>query len=195
MNKYLEQIKPNVSDIWRTDELYLKVKGDTKYLYALMDDQTRFWIAQQVADSKYSQDIQPLFKEGKQIAGRKPKVLISDGARNFHDAYRKEFYTLKNPRTKHIQQIRLQGDSHNNKMERMNGEVRDREKVMRGLKKQDTQILTGYQIFHNYIRQHEGLNGMTPSEACGIKIEGENKWVTLIQNAYTELKCNAMLWR
>jgi hypothetical protein len=54
---------------------------------------------------------------------------------------------------------------------------------MRGLKKQDTPILTGYQIFHNYVRQHEGLNGITPAEACGIKIEGENKWMVLIQNA------------
>jgi hypothetical protein len=45
--------------------------------------------------------------------------------------------TLKNPRSKHIQHIRFQGDNHNNKMERMNGEVRDREKVMRGLKKVD----------------------------------------------------------
>lgn len=33
---------------------------------------------------------------------------------------------------------------------RLNGEVRDREKVMRGLKKSDTTILTGYQLFHNY---------------------------------------------
>jgi hypothetical protein len=31
-------------------------------------------------------------------------------------------------------------------MERMNGEVRDREKVMRRLKKMDTPILTGYQF-------------------------------------------------
>jgi transposase-like protein len=79
MEKYLEQIKPNVSDICRTDELYLKVKGNTKYLFALMDDETRFWIAQQVADKKSTSDIQPLFKEGKQRAGKKPSVLISDG--------------------------------------------------------------------------------------------------------------------
>jgi len=37
-------------------------------------------------------------------------------------------------------------------MERFNGELRDREKVMRGLKKADTPILTGYQIYHNYVR-------------------------------------------
>jgi hypothetical protein len=33
------------------------------------------------------------------------------------------------------------------------------------------------------IRPHEALNGKTPSEACGITIEGQNKWLTLIQNA------------
>ena len=54
---------------------------------------------------------------------------------------------------------------------------------MRGLKKKDIPILTGYQIFHNYMRQHEGLNGTTPAEICGIKIKGKNKWVTLIENA------------
>lgn len=183
MQKYLEKIKPNISDVWRTDELYLKVKGNSKYLFALMDDETRFWIAQQVADKKNTSDIRPLFREGKEVAGKKPNVLISDGAPNFHNAYVKEFWTRKNPRTRHIQHIRLQGDIHNNKMERFNGEVRDREKVMRGLKKIDTSILTGYQIYHNYMRPHEGLNGKTPAEACGIKIEGKNKWITLIQNA------------
>jgi len=25
--------------------------------------------------------------------------------------------------------------------------------------------------------------GKTPSEACGITLEGKNKWITLIQNA------------
>jgi hypothetical protein len=69
------------------------------------------------------------------------------------------------------------------KTERFNGEVRDRGKVMRGLKKIDTPILTGYQMFHNYIRMHEGLDGKTPAEACWTKGEGENKWLTSIQNA------------
>ena len=46
MKKYLEQIKPQVSDVWRADELYLKIKGNMKYLFAMMDDQTRFLIAQ-----------------------------------------------------------------------------------------------------------------------------------------------------
>ena len=45
MKEYVEKIVPNVSDTWRADELYVKIKGDMKYLFALMDDETRFWIA------------------------------------------------------------------------------------------------------------------------------------------------------
>ncbi len=88
------------------------------------------------------------------------------------------------PEAKNIRKITLDGKVHNNnKMERINGEIRDREKTMRGLKKKRTPVLTGYQLYHNYIRPHESLNGKTPSEACGIQIEGQNKWKTLIQNA------------
>src|SRR6185312_13594431 len=126
MNTYLEKIKPDVGQAWRTDELYLKIKGNTKYLYALMDNETRFWIAQQVADTKNTADITPLFKKGKEVAETRPNTLISDGAPNFHTAFNRELYTNKWPRTRHINHIRLQGD-HNNKMERMNGEIRERE--------------------------------------------------------------------
>ncbi len=184
MEKYLEKIVPKVSIAWRTDELYLKVKGNKKYLYALMDDETRFWIAQQVADTKHTADITPLFKKGKEIAETRPNTVISDGAPNFHTAYNKEFFTAKKPRTRHINHIRLQGDHNNNKMERLNGTIRDREKTMRGLKKVDTPILKGMQIHHNYIRELQALKEKkTPAEKCGIEIEGNNKWLTLIQNA------------
>jgi transposase-like protein len=149
-----------------------------------MDDQTRFWIAQEVADTKFTADLRPLFQRGKKVAGKQPKTLITDGAPNFHEAYEQEFRTNKIAnRTEHIREIAFNGVRHNNKMERMNGELRQREKVMRTLEKPDTAILAGMQIFHNYVRPHEALNGKTPSEAAGIKVEGENKWLTLIQNA------------
>lgn len=183
MKQYVDKLKPNVGDTWRADEVFVKFSGDMKYLFALMDDETRYWIAQEVADTKYKHDAQSLFHEGKEITGKRPNVLITDGLRAYHDAFNREFYQNSSPRSKHINAIKLNGDMNNNKMERINGEVRDREKVMRGLKKTDTPILKGYQIYHNFIRTHEGLEGRTPAEACGIMVEGENKWITLIQNA------------
>jgi putative transposase len=51
-----------------------------------MDDQTRFWIAQQVPDTKYTSDIRPLFKNAKEIAHKRSNTFITDGAQNFQDA-------------------------------------------------------------------------------------------------------------
>lgn len=184
MEKYLDKITPQVSGTWRADELYVKIKGNMKYLFALMDDQTRFLIAQEVADSKYAHDARHLFQMGKEITEKKPNILITDGLRSYREAYLKEFRTNRlDTDTIHIRHITLTGTHHNNKMERLNGEIRDREKVFRGLKKSDTPILTGYQIYHNYIRPHEGLDGKTPADLAGIQVEGVNKWLTLIQNA------------
>ena len=41
-----------------------------KYMYALMDDETRFSIAQQVADTKFTADVRLLFRKAKEIAGK-----------------------------------------------------------------------------------------------------------------------------
>jgi putative transposase len=183
MQTYLDKIQPQVGDAWRTDELFVKIKCDMKYLYAIMDDETRFWIAQQVSDRKFVADITPMFNNAKELAGKRPNVLISDGAHNFHQAFNKVFYTRASPKSRHIRHIRFKGDHNNNKIERMNGEIRDREKVMRGLKLSNTSVLPGYQIYHNYFRPHMALDGKTPAEKCGIMIEGDNKWKTVIENA------------
>lgn len=185
MNQYLDKIVPQVSNTWRADEIYVKVKGNPKYLFALMDDETRFWIAQEVADRKEGHDASSLFRLAKERTGKKPDTMITDGMHSYEDAFDKEIFEFgkRGARPRHIREIRLAGQIHNNKMERMNGEIRDREKTMRGLKVKETPILKGMQVFHNYIRPHEALEGQTPADKAGIVITGENKWKTLIQNA------------
>ena len=164
--------------------MYVKFKGNMKYLFAMMDDETRFRIAQQVSTYKGTSDVRPMFREAEKLAGKRPKALISDGAANFARACTKEWYSVHPERcTTHIADIRLSGQVHNNKMERQNGEWRDRERVMRSLKREDSPVLTGMQINHNFIRPHMGLQGRTPAEVAGIKVEGQNRWLTIIQNA------------
>jgi len=54
-----------------------------------------------------------------------------------------------------------------------------------GVKQQkiDSPLITDYQMYHNYLRSHMALDGKTSAEKCGIEIKGDNKWITLIQNA------------
>ena len=149
-----------------------------------MDNDTRFWIAQEVADSKFSHDAQNLLAMGKKVTKKIPSVFVTDGLPAYNDAFKKEFWTLKNPRAKHIKEIHLKNQvTNNNIQEKLNGEFRDREKVFRGIKKADGSIITGIKLYHNYIRPHMSLDGDTPADRSGIEIKGDNKWLTIIQNA------------
>lgn len=152
----------------------------------MLDSETRFWLAKMVATHKGNDDVMPMFKQAKTIAGKVPEQLTSDGAANFAHAHKKQ-YAAKNflhKESKHNRHIHLTGDMNNNQMESFNGAtIRHREKVTRGIKKEDSAILTGLQLYHNYIRPHLGLDGKTPAEAAGIQIDGENKILTMIQAA------------
>lgn len=185
INECVRTLDLQLSEKWRIDEPYVKVGGEQKYAYAIMDDQTRYLIAKKVSDNKYADDLKPLFQEAQETAKKIPQTLVSDGAANFHDAWQDEC-RQKNPlqkQTRHVRHVHLDGDYNNNKMERLNGTLRGREKIMRSLKRADSPIITGIQIHYNYIRPHMGLDGKTPCMAAGIKIEGNNAWITLIQNA------------
>jgi len=188
MDSYLNDVRPKVSDTWRADEMFLKIKGNPKYLYALLDDETRYWIAKEVAGDKMSREApeyaSKLFRHGKEVTGRKPLTLITDGLHAYHSAYKREFYAHEMPVTKHVEHITWRAQKGNEKMEAFNGNtVRAREKTMRSLKREDSPILDGHQIFHNYMRPHMALGGQTPSDCAGIKVKGDNRWLTLIQNA------------
>jgi putative transposase len=101
MENYLSKITPQVGDTWRADEVWVKVKGDMKYLFALMDDETRFWIAKEVSDRKEGHDATGLFRQAKQITKIIPKLMITDGLQSYKEAFNKEFFTQKGIRSVH----------------------------------------------------------------------------------------------
>ncbi|MGI0068829.1 MAG: DDE-type integrase/transposase/recombinase [Nitrosopumilaceae archaeon] len=122
-------MKPQVSDEWRADEMYIKIKKNLKYVFILADDLIRYRIAQEVAHTKQDHDAKGLFQKGKEIARKTPIRLTTDGLGSYANAYGSVF---KNPsrETEHIREIALDGEVHNNRMERHIENLRGREKVM-----------------------------------------------------------------
>jgi len=119
-----------------------------------------------------------------------PKAIIHDELPSYDKAFQKEFFTLKNPRVKNIRSISVRNEGLNSVVERLNGTVRDREKVMRGMqtKVSAQKIIEAMRIHYNFCREHQTL-GMTPSEASGIKLDMKgNKVESLIQLAGTKCK-------
>jgi len=182
MDSYLSKIQPQVGDTWRADEVWAKINGNRKYVFALMDDKTRFYLAQEVSETKETHDARMLFRNAKERAGKKPTIMITDGLPSYHEAFNKEYYSNKQDSI-HINTIQLTGEHNNNLMERANGEFRDREKCTRGLKINDSPMIEGYKIYHNFFKPHMGLDNKTPADMAGIEIQGDNKWKTVIENA------------
>lgn len=99
--------------------------------------------------------------------------------RAYDVAFNSEFYDrYKN--VQHISNVALESGL-NNSIERMNGSIREREKVMRGIKSMETPFINGNKIYYNFIRPHESLGGRTPAETAGIGVDGENRWMELLK--------------
>ena len=63
MKSYLDKITPQVGDTWRADDVFVKIRGELKYVFSLMDSETRFWIAQEVANRKQGHDAKGITQE------------------------------------------------------------------------------------------------------------------------------------
>jgi transposase-like protein len=168
----------------------VKIDGSWEYLWNIIDESTRYQLCSVVSTERKVRDARMVFQRAKKnCGGRKPKYIVTDGLPSYHRAINKEFKTNIGE-TEHLGKVGITHHPNNNHVESLHGTIRQREKVMRGLKTNDTPIVEGHRLFYNFIKPHEGLNGKTPSEQAGITIEGDNKWLTLMRNSvkYKKLK-------
>jgi len=186
MKLYVEGLKPEVSGIWHTDEMTVNINGEFNWLWNLMDHDTRFLLASQISKKREIEDARKVFAEAKTVANNKPDFVVTDGLRAYQDAFNKEFFTLRSPRTQHVRLAGLAKADNNNMVERLQGTIRERNKVMRALDndKSAPKIIDGFKEYYNFIRPHMSLNGKTPAEVAGINLKlGQNKWLSLIQRS------------
>ena len=193
INRYVKKLEPQLSDTWNVDEMMVKCKdGGWNWLWNVMDEETRFLLASLISNRREIEDARKVFVKAKSIARGKPDFVITDGLRAYQDAFKKEFFTLKNPRTKHIRLASLRNKISNNLVERLQGTIRERDKVMRGFDTDETAqiLIEGLRAYYNFIRPHMGLNGLTPAEVAGIDLElGRNRWLSLIKKSLNQPNC------
>lgn len=121
-----------------------------------------------------------MFKKAKYVSKKNPSVVITDGLYSYNVDF------TANPDIAHISGVGIQGKINNNRVERLHGSMREREKVMRHFKKAQSAktIFEGYRIWYNFIRPHMGLKNKTPAEASNVDLDlNGNKWMRLIKEA------------
>jgi len=168
----------------------VNIDGDWYYLWNVMDEFTRFHLASVISKERKIQNAQNAFKVAKKRSHQdKPRIIVTDGLQSYKKAIDKEFHTVKKE-TIHIGNVGIKGKRFrntkfdNNMVERLHGTVRDRNKTQRGLKSEETMFVKGHQLYYNFIRPHQGLNGYTPAHFANIYLDlGVNKWENLFNQA------------
>jgi transposase-like protein len=186
MKDYADQLVPRVSGIWHSDEMALNINGDYKWLWNVIDNESRFWLASQITEKREIADARNVLAQASSISQTRPMAVVTDGLRAYQDAISKEFFTLKTPRTQHVRIPNIRNRSNNNMVERLHGSIRQRNKVMRGLDEDSTAqtMMDGMRIYYNFIRPHMALDGKTPAQKAKIMNDARpENWLSMIKKA------------
>ncbi len=184
INEYAATLEPWVGDKWHADEVFTKFSGKLEYLWHVMDADTRFLLVSRVTAQRNDKGAVRVMRDAAVLAGKKPDEIVTDGLPAYVHAVRSQLRGAKHTRETHIS--KPQKFPHNNKVERLNGTVRQRQKVTRGLKKPSGPLTEGQAAFYNLVRPHMALGGRTPAEAAGVGVRAapsESRWAAVIRKA------------
>ncbi|MGI0014426.1 MAG: IS6 family transposase [Nitrososphaera sp.] len=193
LSEYMTKcLKPKFSGNVNVDELYVKIDGQMKYLFAALDPNTRYLLCTVLSQKKDYKGARELFRELARAVGHDKKTqTIKSITTDAMSSYKKAFdtYFVNDTKTKTADPPQLifgagikspVGD--NNISERVNNTIRTRERNYRGLKADETPMLPLFVAYYNLIREHQALR-KTPAEAAGLKQLGNDKWLELIKKA------------
>ena len=165
----LEPMKPEVSGIYIADETAIKINGKLHWIWDCIDRDTRFLVASYLSPNRGTREAKILMELAYRRTGKPPKQILTDKLSAYLDGIELVF----GADTKHIQSTPFSGTDSTNIIERFQGTIKERTKVLRGFKSLETArfILDGFMLNYNFFRPHIALNHKTPAEVAGIKTD------------------------
>ncbi len=192
ISEYANSLTPELSETWQADELFVKMKGgvkDTQYkqnsmafLWNVMDRKTRFLLASRLSTHRNVNGAVGAFNEARKVAkDSQPERIFADKLNAYPQAMT---YWEGESKPELVAKMGV-GKPHanNNRIERLNGTLRERVKVQRGWKSMKTPHAEGQRIHYNFVKPHTALEGQTPAERGQIGINGKDKWLELLKEA------------
>jgi len=184
VKEYVATLEPQLSGKWHEDETMLQCEGRNIWFWEMIDEDTKFLVASHVSGTRTLEDTIAVFRKGLDQSKKRPQKVCVDGSYVYQTAFNKVFYSrYKVDRVELVQRVGIRARETNNSVERLHGTLKDRTKVMRGFKAEESTkaLLEGYAIHYNYVRPHQSLKGKTPSQEA--QINSPNNWKGLIEKA------------
>ena len=150
IDEHVKTLKPEVANVWHHDEMKIQAGGKWRWLWNIMDDQTKFLITTQVSTHARISDSRKFFNKAREQADKQPPFLVTDGRHSYTRSIQKEM-----PQTKHIRLATTHDKVNNNVVERLNGTVRDRIQSMRGMQSEESAELmtSAFRNYYNFIKR------------------------------------------
>ncbi|MGI0055736.1 MAG: IS6 family transposase [Thermoplasmata archaeon] len=177
--QWLDAQGAKVGDKWSVDERVINVDGEHRYLWNVMDQETRFLLATAVSEARSFSETRVPFEKAKAATEVRPTEIRSDGMNAYPWAVKVEFGEGIHRR---VPSIRAK-DS-NNRIERMHGSQKDRTKTMRAYDNdRGAEALSeGWRVHYDMVKTHLAL-GTTPGVAAGLPELGGFRWRAILDLA------------
>lgn len=197
------EAKPVLKGRQHFDEKYIKVKGEDYYDLNCIDSKTKYITAHLFVEKRTKkkcieflrqikitcyQQILERYNQEKNKPKKKRKLItfVCDGFENYRNAWQMLFlYATKLTFGVPIACRKHKLKYNNNAIERYNGKIKDRIKVMRGGFRSDKGaeiFLNLKHIIHNFVNPHLELKEKTPAEAAEINLKlTRNRLLSLIR--------------
>ncbi|MFH1087372.1 MAG: DDE-type integrase/transposase/recombinase [Chloroflexota bacterium] len=182
--KESDKYHPIVGSTWIADETYVRVDkrkvGDAKVenpytkntrakwviFWDIIDAETRFLLASRITTTRGTKDAQALMEKAAKVAGKTPRVMVTDKLAAYLDGVELAYGSD----SEHKRGSPFKIENNTNLIERLHGTIKERTKVMRGLRTAETakRFLDGWTVYYNYMKPHESLDSKTPAEAAKV---------------------------
>lgn len=164
----------------------------TKYITAhlLVEERTKNKCKEflnQIKKTCYEQILEIYRKEKNKLKDKRKLItFVSDMFGNYKSAWSSLFSRVTKLKFGVPIACRKYGLEHNNNaIERYNGDLKSRLKIMRGgfrSKEGAEAFLNLKRVIHNFVNPHQEIHGRTPAEAAEVKLPlGRNKLLSLIK--------------
>jgi putative transposase len=184
--EWMDRQGARTGERWHIDETVVNVDGEPKYVWNVLDADTRFLMATHVSHGRGLSDTRIPLKKAKAVTPDRPMEVFSDGMNAYPYAIRRELAYRVGDRviSPHRRVPSNRAPESNNLVERLHGTEKERVKVMRRFdnEKGTAALIEGFRAHYNLVRDHQTLR-TTPGVAAGFAPLTGFRWHELLKRA------------
>jgi transposase-like protein len=90
IDNYIKTLKPEVANVWHHDEMKIQAGGKWKWLWNIMDEDTKFLITTQVSQKAMIKQTRQIFKQAREQTDKQPRYLVTDGRHSYTKSIKKD---------------------------------------------------------------------------------------------------------